>query len=144
MKPWLPLAVTAGAALAGQRGQRAVQPPSPFAVTYGQWIRETKRALGLETLHAYVNDAGDLELSLLQVPTRTRNAGTGTRFMEAFTAFADAHGRRILLSPTGPESGMGTTSKARLKRFYKRFGFVENKGRNKDYSTRETMYRMPR
>jgi hypothetical protein len=30
-----------------------------------------------------------------------------------------------------------------LKDFYKRFGFVENKGRNKDFSTRNTMYRDP-
>ena len=31
----------------------------------------------------------------------------------------------------------------RLKTFYKRFGFVENKGRNKDFSYRDSMYRLP-
>ena len=36
------------------------------------------------------------------------------------------------------------TSQARLKKFYKKFGFVENKGRNKDFEISELMYREPK
>ena len=32
---------------------------------------------------------------------------------------------------------------SRLKDFYKQFGFVENKGRNKDFTISDSMYRLP-
>jgi len=55
-------------------------------------------------------------------------------------AAADAEGARISLTP---DTSFGGTSVSRLKDFYKRFGFVDNKGKNKDFSTRNTMYRDP-
>ena len=41
-----------------------------------------------------------------------------------------------------PDTSFGGTSINRLKRFYKRFGFIENKGSNKDYEINDTMYRV--
>jgi hypothetical protein len=35
-------------------------------------------------------------------------------------------------------------NKNRLVGFYKRFGFVENKGKNKDFSTMDLMIRPPK
>ncbi|MDC1446571.1 hypothetical protein N8344_01205, partial [bacterium] len=37
----------------------------------------------------------------------------------------------------------GTTSQSRLRKFYKRFGFIDNKGRNKNYEFRNLMIRYP-
>lgn len=75
------------------------------------------------------------------VPKKERGNGLGTAAMEAITSHADRHGKRVELSPS---TDFGATSKDRLVRFYKRHGFVENKGQNKDFSTSETMYREPR
>ncbi len=78
-------------------------------------------------------------LSRIVVPDDTRNSGTGTAVMQRLTQWADQNGKTLALSPSGDFGG----NKARLGDFYKRFGFVENKGRAKDYEISETMYREP-
>lgn len=85
---------------------------------------------------------GDSEISLSRVvvPKEARNTGIGTRFMNDLIQYSDKVGKRIVLTPSSDFGG----SKKRLVEFYKRFGFVENKGKNKDFSTRESMYRDPK
>jgi len=61
--------------------------------------------------------------------------------MNDLIAYADATKQRIDLTPA---KDFGASSVNRLKDFYKRFGFIENKGRNKDFSISETMYRTPK
>lgn len=78
-------------------------------------------------------------LSRIVVPDDARNSGTGTEVMQRITRWADQNGKTLALSPSGDFGG----NKARLGDFYKRFGFVENKGRAKDYEISETMYREP-
>lgn len=78
-------------------------------------------------------------LSRIVVPDDARNSGTGTAVMQRLTQWADQNGKTLALSPSGDFGG----NKARLGEFYKRFGFVENKGRAKDYEISETMYREP-
>lgn len=78
-------------------------------------------------------------LGRIELPTDSRNIGTGTQIMQRITAWADANGKTVALSPSSDFGG----NKSRLNEFYKRFGFVENKGRNKDYEISETMYREP-
>jgi len=80
------------------------------------------------------------ELSRIVIPEGQRESGLGTRVMEDIVRMADQQGARISLTP---ETSFGGTSVGRLTDFYKRFGFVENKGPNKDFSTRNTMYRDP-
>ena len=70
---------------------------------------------------------------------KLRNTGIGTEFMKELTTLCDLTGYKILLTPS--DSYGGTVR--RLKEFYKRFGFVENKGDNRDFSHREDMYREP-
>lgn len=70
----------------------------------------------------------------------SRNSGLGTEFMRDLTAFADSKAMQIRVTPS---KDFGATSVDRLKKFYKRFGFVENSGRNKDYEISDTMYRRP-
>jgi hypothetical protein len=69
--------------------------------------------------------------------------GTGTAVMEEIVRFAEQHGRILVLDPAIIDKRHGTTSQARLRRFYKRFGFIENKGRNKNYEFRHLMIRYP-
>lgn len=78
-------------------------------------------------------------LNISRIVAAERGQGTGTAAMTEIIAFADSNGLRVALTPS--KDFGGTVS--RLKEFYKRFGFVENKGKNKDYEISETMYREP-
>jgi len=81
------------------------------------------------------------ELSEIVVPKESRGMGEGSAFMKKLTKIADQHAITITCTPS---KDFGASSVARLKSFYKAHGFVENKGRNKDYRTSRTMYRPPR
>lgn len=80
-------------------------------------------------------------LSRIVVPKTDRNNGLGTKVMEWICAAADAQGVTIALTPS---TDFGGSSTDRLKSFYRRFGFVPNKGRYKDFRISEAMIRMPR
>jgi len=87
---------------------------------------------------------GDVELSHIAIKPKSRQKqGIGTQAMQDIIAFADRAGKRITLTTGVKDPDFGTTSATRLKKFYKRFGFVENKGRNKDFSISGNMYREP-
>lgn len=95
-------------------------------------------AHGVE-IDAYISH-GDLHLSRIEVPKSIRNRGIGTKAMEDLIHLADALGLRITLSPS---TDFGGSSVDRLKKFYRQFGFIPNKGRHKDWTIRDTMYRDP-
>lgn len=73
----------------------------------------------------------------VELPEGQGESGTGTKVMQRLTDWADTNGKVLALSPSEDFGG----NKRRLKSFYKRFGFVENKGRNKDYAVSESMVR---
>jgi GNAT superfamily N-acetyltransferase len=79
-------------------------------------------------------------ISLIRVPKELRNTGIGKSVMKDIINIADINGITLCLTPTN-EFG---SSKNRLINFYKSFGFVDNKGKNKDYSISETMIRIPK
>ena len=81
-----------------------------------------------------------IELSRIIVPKEKRGEGIGSKFMSDLIAHADKHEKRIDLSPS---KDFGASSIDRLKTFYKKHGFVENKGKHKDYSISHSMYRHP-
>ncbi len=60
--------------------------------------------------------------------------------MQSLIREADAEGAIVALTPS---TDFGASSKSRLAKFYRRFGFVPNKGRNKDFAVREAMIRYP-
>jgi hypothetical protein len=66
--------------------------------------------------------------------------GNGSRFMEELTKIADDNGWTLALTP---DTSFGGSSVGRLKKFYRRYGFKPNKGRNTDFNTRESMIRKP-
>lgn len=83
---------------------------------------------------------GILVLSAIKVPEGARGAGIGTKAMKEIINYADKKGLSIALTPTSDFGG----NKSRLEKWYKSFGFVENKGKNKDFSTRERFIRSPK
>jgi GNAT superfamily N-acetyltransferase len=86
-------------------------------------------------------DGADATLAKVVVPKGRRGSGVGSKFMEDLTAAADADKALLRLSPS---TDFGATSKARLVEFYKRFGFVQNKGNNRDFAIMDAMYRTPK
>lgn len=83
-----------------------------------------------------LTNSGDvLILSKIVVGKELRGKGIGSEVMRRLVAFADRHGLRIGLTPSGDFGG----SVGRLKRFYRGFGFKPYKG----FDHRETMEREP-
>lgn len=81
----------------------------------------------------------EIRVSLVVIKEDERGKGYGRDIFEALNEYADSTGKTITLTP---DSSFGT-SKSALVRFYRSLGFVENKGRNKDYEISDTMYRRP-
>ena len=85
-----------------------------------------------------IHENGDeISLSKIVVPKEKRGAGIGTKIMKDLIDYSDRTGQRIVLTPSNDFGG----SVPRLKDFYKRFGFTENKGRGRDFSTKESFIR---
>lgn len=89
---------------------------------------------------SFISDRpAEINLAKVVVPQESRSAGVGTQFMQDLARYADEQGKPLTLTPSADFGG----DKKRLTEFYKRFGFVENKGKNKDYAISEAMYRLP-
>lgn len=78
---------------------------------------------------------------LVEVNEGDQYTGNGTNFMSDLCEWADNNGKTMTLTPS---DDFGATSVSRLIKFYKRFGFVENKGKHTDFTTKQNMYRKPR
>jgi len=98
---------------------------------------------GVRTLHMCLNNQGHIQLSLMVIWPEYRNKGIGSKVVDMICRFADEQAVKIVLTPAERRDHFGTTSKSRLIRFYRRFGFYLNKGRNKDYRISDTMIRRP-
>jgi predicted GNAT family acetyltransferase len=84
-------------------------------------------------------ESGDnINLSRIVLPKSERGAGVGSKIMQDITDYADKVGKKVGVTP---DTTFGGTSKSRLENFYKRFGFKKNRGRNTDFSTRDSMVR---
>jgi len=107
-----------------------------------EFAEQTKAKYDLTAFHVY--ETGNIiTLSMFEVPKANRKMGIGSAVMADLVNYADVHRKMIVLTPGLQDSRHGTTSRSRLIKFYKRFGFVENKGRNKDFAISELMYRNP-
>lgn len=89
----------------------------------------------------FVASGDPLVMNKIVVPKERRGEGIGAKVMNELHQYADKHGKTIALTPS---TDHGASSVGRLKKFYKRFGYVENKGKHKDYEISETMYREPK
>lgn len=106
--------------------------------------KKTIKDLGLSHFWLFTSSTGDLKVSMLEVPHAARKLGTGSKALARVVDLAEDHGLRVVLEPGSKDPHHGTTSRSRLIKFYKRSGFVENKGRNKDFVLPAgSMYREP-
>ena len=121
--------------LARLEGEQVLTQPDQTAREVQQSLTEEFDGLKLS-----LSGTGDtVTLSKIIVPEDQRGQGTGSQVMQRVIDWADQNGKTVTLTPS--KDFGGTVS--RLKPFYKQFGFVENKGRNKDFEISETMYREP-
>lgn len=113
--------------------------PTPDSRELGsQALSSLRAAWQAQGIDAQVSERGGvITLSKIVVPESERGAGRGTAAMQALVGYADATGQHLALTPSADFGG----NKKRLTEFYKRFGFVENKGKNRAFSTKEGMYR---
>lgn len=112
------------------------------APTREAWEAERQRIAARYDLERFWADLDPeerlLKLELIRVAPDAQGHGAGTSAMRDTIAWADRHGVTIVLTP---KSDRGT--KTRLTRWYRSLGFVPNKGRSKDFRTRQTMLRLP-
>lgn len=88
----------------------------------------------------YLNNKNNtIYLTGFIVPIKMRNQGIGTSFMNDLINLADKYQYTIKLTPSNSYGG----NVKRLFDFYKRFGFIRNKGKNRDWTHSEAMYRNP-
>lgn len=137
-RPWYETAAWGASALPGVptfAGMVAKNDAKALTDIANKW--ESKGVI----LDAYPSKQGkELNVSRIVVPKEARGQGVGSEVMQELVDTANANKQTMTLSPS---TDFGATSVNRLKEFYKRFGFVENKGKNKDFSISESMYRLP-
>lgn len=78
-------------------------------------------------------------LSRIEVPAASRGVGVANAVMTALLFEADANGDTVALTP----SDHWGANVNRLRSWYRRLGFVPNKGRTRDLEISEDMYRHP-
>lgn len=101
-------------------------------------VRDYWTSLGIDH---FVYESEDLiRVSEIRLPKDKQGQGFGTQAMQRLVDYADSIGKRVVLSPS---KDFGASSLPRLQKFYKKFGFILNKGSHRDYSIRDTMYREP-
>lgn len=104
--------------------------------------RELQQRLISENEGVKISLRGSGEIAVLDkiiVPEDKRGSGLGTNLLNQINQWADENNKTIALTPSSDFGG----TVSRLKKLYKSLGFVENKGKNKDYEISESMYREP-
>jgi len=94
------------------------------------------RGVNVDVSHDPKTDS--IRVNQLFVPPELRGQGIGTRVMKGLGQYADRINNRITLTQD-PDKG----KKAKLAKFYKSHGFEANRGRNRDFTTRDTHIRQP-
>ena len=98
---------------------------------------ETKYKDFVEDLNIFENKT-NIKLNMIKI--KDKGKWIWSKIMTELIEYADAVNKKIRLTP----EKIDKTSLTKLKSFYKRFGFIENKGSNKDFSISESMYRHPK
>tara|TARA_R110000868_G_C10885510_1_gene763238 strand:+ start:115 stop:1083 length:969 start_codon:yes stop_codon:yes gene_type:complete len=111
--------------------------------TIGQFADDLEKKHGAK-VHLDLHNNNEVHLYHIEVPKGNRRKGVGSAIMQEINAYADQNKRRVTLNPASKDDRLGTTSRNRLIKFYKRHGYVHNKGRNKDFRTSAAMYRDPK
>ena len=92
-----------------------------------------------DQLNIFENKDNTISINNLVVKKNLRNKGIGQNILNDIMNYADKNNKTITLTPTSEY-----LTKSKLTNWYKRNGFVENKGKNTDFSISDTMYRLPK
>lgn len=101
---------------------------------------EIGRKYGIYRLEISADGHGGDYFRIDSIRMETKGDGRGTAVMERICEWADKNNVVLTLTPS---DSYGASSVGRLVSFYKKFGFVSNKGRHADYNTMQSMYRVP-
>ena len=113
-------------------------------------IREQKSSKPkVETIESYLSNKHEVELDIYEypsylelrrivVPKEKRGQGIGLKVMQDLIKAAQSNNKDIFVTPSSDFGG----SKGRLIQFYKSLGFKDNKGKNRDFRSRESMVRL--
>jgi len=82
-------------------------------------------------------------IELTWIIVQNRKKGIGTAIMRELCEFADRHAAEIRLTPASKGECAATTSRARLIRFYKRFGFMIDKRKLGEIADIPALIRQP-
>lgn len=109
------------------------------------FARQIREAYGIEfwlsqARWGNTSEPDIVSLESIVVPPQQRGKGIGVAVMGEFIHWANKN--KLILGLTPSSDFGGNVSK--LRTFYKKFGFVPNLGRNKDYRTRDVFIRYPR
>lgn len=107
------------------------------------WANAIETKYGRKAFHVYEHK-DYIKLDTIIVGKENQGNGVGTKVLNELCEYADRLKKRIVLTPGLIDKRHGTTSQSRLIEFYKRFGFILNKGRNKDFTISELTYREPK
>ncbi|MFW6219961.1 MAG: hypothetical protein ACOC33_03900, partial [bacterium] len=80
------------------------------------------------------------KLNKIFINPEHRGMGHADDVLRILTDYADKNNKIITLTP----DNIWGASKEKLKKWYKSWDFVMNTGKNKDFQTRELMYRLPK
>tara|TARA_B100000900_G_C20538526_1_gene699384 strand:+ start:1114 stop:1476 length:363 start_codon:yes stop_codon:yes gene_type:complete len=101
-------------------------------------ILKTKYAHEIDKLHIFEDD-DSIEFNQVVIRKHSRNIGIGSDILKTVTEYADRVGKIVTLTAA---DDYGSDLK-RLKKFYQRFGFIFNHGKNRNFKYRDTMLRYP-
>lgn len=123
----------------GDEGGRGVPPVFDWEV--GQHSGSREVSVGGSTITYGINpQTRRAQIALVKTPKSKRGQGAARAAMETFLREADERGYTVSLTADPMEKGV---SKPKLEAFYRSLGFVANKGKNKDFTTRDGMIREP-
>ena len=100
---------------------------------------KTKYKNQIDQLNIFENKDNTISINNLVVKQNLRNKGIGQSILNDIMDYADKTNKTITLTPTSEY-----LTKNKLINWYKRNGFVENKGKNTDFSISDTMYKLPK
>jgi GNAT superfamily N-acetyltransferase len=90
--------------------------------------------------HLYKTKGGFLNLTKIEIFPEYRRSGYATQVMEQIIDLANKQESTIILTPN---PYLRNITKGNLIDWYKSFGFIMNKGKNKDYKHQELMHKLP-
>lgn len=92
-----------------------------------------------QTDYIILNEDSDyINVRNLVIKENLRNNGIGQNILNDIMEYANKTRKTITLTPTN-----AFNTKTKLKQWYKKNGFVENSGKNADFTISDTMYKVP-